>query len=762
MGDEPDRPDAITVNSRHLSRGGVPWLPVMGEYHFSRYPAAEWREELLKMRAGGVGVVAAYVFWNIHEEVRGRCLWSGDRDLRRFVELCSRVGLDVVARIGPWGHGESRYGGFPDWLMAADCEPRTDDPRYLALVRPWFEQIGAQLRGLTRADGGPIVAVQVENELYDRPGHLLTIKRLARECGIDAPLWTATGWGHAQLPPGEVLPVFGGYPEAAWDDAHDGWPAQSRAHYFFGPGRDDDSIGADLRETGAAPGEAADRPVPASGGEEHLTDYPFATCELGGGMYTSYHRRAIVATPDLAALALVKLGSGSSWQGYYLYHGASQKIGELSTLQESHATGYPNDCPVVNYDFQAPLGEYGQFRDSYRHLRLQHLWLACDGAALATMSLVMPDGAPSDPADRASLRWALRSDGESGFLFVNNHQPVETLPAHDDVRFAITIGGRELLIPSRPVPIPSGGYFAWPLNRPLGGTLLRWASAQVVCVLDGPEPVLVLTQTAGLPVELALDAATVASVDGPATAIRLGDDVVVSALVPGLDCLLRVTAPDGTTTRVLVLDEERALSAVRAPVAGQDRLVMCDSPVVPDGDHLIVYGDAPLHVFPPLDVPLGRGRTRPPIPVEATRLAEAGPPRAPVIDEATGRASAPVDADFDDAAVHHLTVPQEAFDGAEELLLRLDWTGDVGRAYVGGRLVADQFWYGPVWEIGLRRFRDEVVRHGLEVRLLPLGPDAPVHLSPEVRRDVGPGGLVELRSATLVPVTRTVLTAARA
>src|SRR5690606_35471215 len=134
----------------------------------------------------------------------------------------------------------------------------------------------------------------------------------------------------------------------AWDAACDGWPQQSRAHYFFGPGRDDDSIGADLRTTEAAGSD-----------EGHLARYPFATCELGGGMYISYHRRPIVKAPDVAALALVKLGSGSVWQDYYMYHGASQKIGELSTLQESPATGYANDCPVINYDFTAPLGEYG-------------------------------------------------------------------------------------------------------------------------------------------------------------------------------------------------------------------------------------------------------------------------------------------------------------------------------------------------------------------------------------------------------------------
>ncbi|MFG1945740.1 beta-galactosidase [Nonomuraea sp. NPDC048826] len=118
-------------------------VPDHGEFHYGRYLADEWREELLKVRAGGVTVVATYVFWNLHEERRGVFDWSGDRDLRRFVATCAELGLDVVMRIGPWGYGESRNGGFPDWVLEADCVPRADDPRYLALVRPLFEQIGA-------------------------------------------------------------------------------------------------------------------------------------------------------------------------------------------------------------------------------------------------------------------------------------------------------------------------------------------------------------------------------------------------------------------------------------------------------------------------------------------------------------------------------------------------------------------------------------------------------------------------------------------
>ncbi|TMR37447.1 beta-galactosidase, partial [Nonomuraea zeae] len=730
-----------------------------------------------------VGVVAAYVFWNLHEEQRGTFDWSGDRDLRRFVATCAELGLDVVVRIGPWGHGESRNGGFPDWVLAADCVPRTDDPRYIELVWPLFEQIGAQLAGLTREHGGPVVAVQVENELYDQPEHLVTLKRIAKAAGIDAPLWTATGWGHARLPADELIPLFGGYSEAAWDTAHDGWPQQSRAHYFFGPGRDDDSIGADLRTTEVA---ASD--------ESHLARYPFATCELGGGMYTSYHRRPVVAAPDVAALALVKLGSGSVWQGYYMYHGASQKIGELSTLQESHATGYPNDCPVINYDFQAPLGEYGQFRDSYRHLRLQHLWLACDGPDLATMTLTMPQGAPADTADRETLRWCVRSDGRSGFLFVNNHQPVETLPAHDGVQFAVELDGRELVVPSEPVTVPSGAYFVWPLARKVGAGVLLTATAQPMGVVEAGEPVHVFAQTAGIAVELVFDGATVTEVEGPATVRRVGDRVVVTELTPGPGCLLRVTDAGGGRAAVLVLDGDSALTATRGRLWDADRLVLSDRPAVIDDGRLTVYGSgdavrvfppppfaapsfraskdaAPSFAAPPFEAPPfetltdgvfgliplpAHGDAAPPAGVEA--LKPAGPARQPVIDAVSGRASAPTDADFDQAAVYRITVPAEAFAGDGEVLLRLDWTGDVGRAYIGDRLVADQFWYGPAWEIGLRRFREDVLEHGLELRLLPLRADAPVFVSPEVRPAYRDGSALELRSVTLIPVPRVVVT----
>src|SRR5208283_4481110 len=84
---------ALSANSRFLTRDGQPWFPVMGEFHYSRYPAKEWEAELLKMKAGGITVVSAYVFWIHHEEVQGKFDWTGQRDLRRLVELCAKNGL---------------------------------------------------------------------------------------------------------------------------------------------------------------------------------------------------------------------------------------------------------------------------------------------------------------------------------------------------------------------------------------------------------------------------------------------------------------------------------------------------------------------------------------------------------------------------------------------------------------------------------------------------------------------------------------------
>lgn len=751
--DAPGVPDPIEVTSRLLTRGGRPWFPVSGEFHYSRYPAGEWEEELLKMKAGGVTVVAAYVIWIHHEETEGRIRFDGDRDLRRFAELCARHGLDFVPRIGPWVHAEVRNGGLPDWVLARTDAPRTDDPAYLAPVRAWFTAVAGQLQGLGRANGGPIVAIQIENELYDQPGHLLSLKRMAQEAGLSAPLWTSTAWGGVQLPPDELLPLYGGYPEAFWTEADGGWPDTCRKHFFFTHQRDDEGIGADLRPTTVRGGDPADQAGLAA-------RFPWATCELGGGMAVAYHRRPRVEAADIGALGLTKIGCGSVWQGYYMFHGGTNPPGDLTPLQESHATGYPNDLPVLTYDFQAPLGEYGQYRPSYDELRLQHLLLADFGRLIAPMDPVLPELRPTGQDDRETLRWAVRGDGRSGFLFVNNHQPHEPLPDHPDTSFEVEFPdtGTALSLPSAPVTIPQGAYLCWPLRLEIAGLRLDWATAQPVCTVDDGRgrTVLVLAATDGIAPELALDIRTVTTLAAPSGEVTTaGDRILVTGLRPGTDALVEVDAADGSRVCLLVLDAATARTAYRGPAWGAERLVLAESGggVVFDGhaDEVRVHSSAPEPSFAVLPAPerapvvagavvkeatdgvfvrytlvaeddggRGVGGGSGVLPVRLVRPAGVAPP---VTTGVLGRASAPADMWFDTVAAEYEVVLSD--DPPPGTMLHVHWTGDVARAYAGDRLVADQFYSGrTTWDIGLDRVRAGVLRF----RVLPLPAGSPVYV----------------------------------
>ncbi|HEX2621035.1 MAG TPA: beta-galactosidase, partial [Phototrophicaceae bacterium] len=155
---------SIELTSYYMLQNGKPCIPVMGEFHFSRYSEAFWEEELLKMKAGGIDIVATYVFWNHIEEDEGVFDWSGNRNLRRFVELCDRHQLQVIVRIGPFDHGECRNGGFPDWLYGRPFPLRSNDPRYLAYVERLYGEIAKQLVGLFFKDAGPIIGIQLDNE----------------------------------------------------------------------------------------------------------------------------------------------------------------------------------------------------------------------------------------------------------------------------------------------------------------------------------------------------------------------------------------------------------------------------------------------------------------------------------------------------------------------------------------------------------------------------------------------------------------------
>src|SRR5205814_5500981 len=138
--------------------------------------------------------------------------------------------------------------------------------------------------------------------------------------------------------------------------------------------------------------------------------------------------RVVVRPDDIAAMFPVMLGSGVNLYGTYMFQGGENPDGKSSTLQESQATGYPNDVPVKSYDFQAPLGEFGEERASLRKMKIFQYFLNDFGEYLARMTVHAPDHLPADTADFRVPRAAVRSRGDSGFIFVNNYVRNYSMP----------------------------------------------------------------------------------------------------------------------------------------------------------------------------------------------------------------------------------------------------------------------------------------------------------------------------------------------
>ena len=171
--------------------------------------------------------------------------------------------------------------------------------------------------------------------------------------------------------------------------------------------------------------------------------YPWLDVEIGGGMAAAYNHRVHLSSDDMPALHLVDVGSGVNGLGYYMYHGGNNPHSQLlddapeHTLQESSfqaAGGWPNGMPSISYDFFAPLGEFGQPRKHFHSMRRLHHLALRFGAELASTVSTLPQSQPAKP-DNHTLRWSVRSNGRSGFLFVNNYQRLATLSAKPAVRF---------------------------------------------------------------------------------------------------------------------------------------------------------------------------------------------------------------------------------------------------------------------------------------------------------------------------------------
>ncbi|XP_051254290.1 beta-galactosidase-1-like protein 2 isoform X5 [Dicentrarchus labrax] len=159
------RVEGLRANLSQFTLERKPFRILGGSIHYFRVPRAYWEDRLLKMKACGLNTLTTYVPWNLHEPEQGVFNFEDQLDLDAYLRLAANLGLWVILRPGPYICAEWDLGGLPSWLLRdPNMKLRTTYPGFTNAVNSFFNQLIKKVVPHQYSKGGPIIAVQVENE----------------------------------------------------------------------------------------------------------------------------------------------------------------------------------------------------------------------------------------------------------------------------------------------------------------------------------------------------------------------------------------------------------------------------------------------------------------------------------------------------------------------------------------------------------------------------------------------------------------------
>lgn len=302
---------------------GKPIQLICGEMHYPRIPHEYWRDRIQRAKAMGINTISTYVFWNYHERQPGVFDFSGQADLARFVKIAHEEGMYVILRPGPYVCAEWDFGGYPFWLQKdKKMVYRSNDTAFLTACQRYIDRLGKELSSLTLPNGGPILMVQVENEYGSYDGdkvYLGKLRDMIRNAGFNVPLMTCDGAG--QMGAGQVegtLTTVNG------------------------------AVGEDIIK-------AVDQYHP--GGPYFVAEFYPAWFDVWGTKhsYRDYKKPAEQLDWMLSNKVSVSM---------YMFHG-----GTNFDYTNGANTAYGYAPQPTSYDYDAPLGEYGNITPKYRAFR---------------------------------------------------------------------------------------------------------------------------------------------------------------------------------------------------------------------------------------------------------------------------------------------------------------------------------------------------------------------------------------------------------
>lgn len=699
----------LSLNNYYFEKNGKPFFGVSGELHFSRMSEKRWEDELIRMRVSGINIISTYVFWNHIEQEEGRFDFSDRCDIGAFVRLCMKHGLYVILRIGPFCHGEVRNGGLPDWLYSKPFEVRHTNPGFMECVRRWYRAIGEQVKGLFFREGGPVIGLQLDNEYMHSSAmwemtagaseewvfagdegerYLLELREIALSCGMKPVFFTSTAWGGA-AGSDRILPLWGGYAYRPWLFYHESGEHPATEEYLY----------EDYHRNGAV---CRDDFRPFYPPESR----PYACCEMGVGMMCSYRYRFRFPFNSADALANVKLASGCNLIGYYMYHGGTNPVAKNGS--------YMNESQVcrISYDYQAPIGEYGQVRESCTRLSVLHHFTRFFGEELAKMQTVLPENAEEiAPEDLIPLRCAVRTDGKKGFLFINNFQDHRDMPDRQHEAVCLKTGEGEI---GFDICLSSGENAVLPFYLDLSGICLIKATAQpVLKTRIAGRTCYVFMVPEGMRPEFTFEGNVRITGEGERRtegwSPRMQDGMGLFSI-----------CENGKEIDLLLLSRKWAGSMF---LLRDGSLLFTDASLLEDekGDLRLQSRENENTV---LAIPADR--LKPYSNAVKTGETACG---AGIYNVSTDRVTLTLSCDMGTHSRYRLRVNEKIPESLKDVLLCVHCSGDIGMLFLRDRMISDNFCNGEVWETGLMEFREALSTEELTLRILPLREGRKVDLS---------------------------------
>uniref|UniRef100_A0A3Q2PHG5 Beta-galactosidase n=1 Tax=Fundulus heteroclitus TaxID=8078 RepID=A0A3Q2PHG5_FUNHE len=185
----------LNANSSQFTLEGEPFRILGGSVHYFRVPRAYWRDRLMKMKACGINTLTTYVPWSLHQPEKGAFNFHTQLDLEAYISLAAELGLWVILRPGPYISADMDLGGLPSWLLRdGSMRLRTTHPGFTQAVNTYFDKLIPKVVPLQFKKGGPIIAVQVEDEygsFAKDQGYMVFIKEALQSRGISELLLTS-------------------------------------------------------------------------------------------------------------------------------------------------------------------------------------------------------------------------------------------------------------------------------------------------------------------------------------------------------------------------------------------------------------------------------------------------------------------------------------------------------------------------------------------------------------------------------------------